>query len=62
VKLEWGRLLIGFDRLQEIKMEQDGKHFIVPTPATGHVGRVFQAVGIAPPPNIREAEAVAPAA
>ena len=30
------------------------------TPVTGDVGRVFQAVGIALPPNIREAEAAAP--
>ena len=39
-------------------MEQDGKHFIVRTPVSGDVGRVFQAVGLALPPNMREAEAV----
>ena len=39
-------------------MEQDGKHFIVRTPVTGDVGRVFQAVGLALPPNMREAAAV----
>ena len=54
------------DRLQDIEMEQDGKHFIMRTPVTGimrtpvtgDVGRVFQAVGLALPPNMREAEAV----
>ena len=46
------------DRLQDVEMEQDGKHFIVRTPVTGDVGRVFQAVGLALPPNMREAEAV----
>jgi hypothetical protein len=30
------------------------------TPVTGDVGRVFQAVGIALPPNIREVDAAAP--
>ena len=58
VKPEWGRLLMDLDRLQDIEMEQDGKHFIVRTPVTGDVGRVFQAVGLALPPNTREAEAV----
>jgi hypothetical protein len=47
------------DRLQEIETEQEGKHFILRTPVTGDVGRAFQAVGVALPPNIREADAVA---
>jgi hypothetical protein len=62
VKPEWGRLVMDLDRLQEIEMKQDGKHFIVRTPVTGDVGRVFQAVGLALPPTMREAEAVDPAA
>ena len=44
VKPELGRLLMNLDRLQDIEMEQDGKHFIVRTPVTGDVGRVFQAI------------------
>ena len=62
VKPEWGRLVMDLDRLQEIAMEQDGKHFIVRTPVTGDVGRVFQAVGLAVPRTMREAEAADPAA
>jgi hypothetical protein len=62
VKPGWGRLVMDLDRLQEIEMEQDGKHFIVRTPVTGDVGRVFQAVGLALPPTVREAEAVSPTA
>ena len=61
VKPEWGALLRELDRLQEIETEQEGKHFVLRTPVTGDVGRVFKALGIAPPPNIREAEAIAPA-
>ena len=55
-KPEWGALLMDLDRLQEIETEQEGKCFILHTPVTGDVGRVFQAVGVALPPNIREAD------
>ena len=47
------------DRLQEIETEQEGKRFILRTPVTDDVGLAFQAVGVALPPNIREAEAIA---
>ena len=59
VKAEWSALLRDLDRLQEIETEQEGKHFVLRTPVVGDVGRVFQAIGIALPPNIREAEAAA---
>jgi len=54
LKPEWGQLLRDLDRLQEIETEQDGKRFLLRTPVTGDVGRVFKAVGVALPPNIRE--------
>jgi hypothetical protein len=56
-KAEWAALRRELDRLQEVETEQEGKRFILRTPVTGNVGRVFRAVGIALPPNIREAEA-----
>jgi hypothetical protein len=52
LKCEWGALLIDLDRLQEIETR-----FVLRTPVTGDVGPAFQAVGIALPPNIREAPA-----
>jgi hypothetical protein len=55
LKPEWRELLADLDRLQEIEAEQDGKHFILRTPVTGVAGKVFQAVGVALPPNIRDA-------
>jgi transposase len=61
LKPEWGALIRQLDRLQEIETEQDDKHFVLRTPVIGDVGRVFQAVGIALPPNIREADAEAAA-
>jgi hypothetical protein len=53
---EWRELLADLDRLQEIEVEQDGKRFILRTPVTRVAGKVFQAVGVALPPNIRDAE------
>jgi hypothetical protein len=55
LKCEWGALLMDLDRLQEIETKQDGKRFILRTPVTGDVGYAFQAVGVALPPNLREA-------
>ena len=55
LKPEWRELLADLDRLQEIEAEQDGKRFILRTPVTGVAGKVFQAVGVALPPNIRDA-------
>jgi transposase len=62
LKPEWNQLLADLDRLQEVEAEQDGKRFILRTPVTGVAGKVFQAVGVALPPNIREADPVRPAA
>ncbi len=59
---EWRQLLADLDRLQEIEAEQDGKRFILRTPVTGVAGKVFQAVGVALPPNIRDADPAAAAA
>jgi transposase len=56
LKPEWRELLADLDRLQEITAEQDGKRFILRTPVTGVAGKVFQAVGIALPPQIRPAD------
>ena len=61
VKSEWRVLLADLDRLQEIEVEQDGKHFILRTPVTGVAGKVFQAVGVALPPQIRDAKPAAAA-
>ena len=55
LKPEWRELLADLDRLQEIEVEQDGKRFILRTPVTGVAGKAFQAVGVALPPNIRDA-------
>ena len=36
-------------------MEQDGKRFIRRTPVSGCAGKLFQTLGVALPPNLRDA-------
>lgn len=52
--VEWERLLRDLDRLQEATIDKDGKRITTRTAVTGQVGRVFQAAGVALPPNLRE--------
>jgi hypothetical protein len=54
ITAEWGDILRDLDRLQEIQLDQDGKRFLLRTPTTGVAGKLFQAVGVALPPNIQE--------
>ena len=52
---EWAEVLRDLDRLQEVEVAQDGKRFILRTPVTGCAGKLFQTLGVALPPNIRDA-------
>ena len=54
VTVEWDDLIRDLDRLQEATIEKDGKRVITRTHVSGQVGRVFQAAGIALPPNWHE--------
>src|ERR1700745_1970648 len=54
ITAEWDDILRYLDRLQEIELEQDGKRFLLRTPTTGVAGKLFQAVGVALPPNLQE--------
>ena len=58
----WGDIRRDLDRLQEITLEQDGKRFRLRTPTTGLAGKLFQAVGIALPPNLQELPGSGPSA
>jgi Transposase DDE domain len=52
--IEWVDLLRDLDRLQEATIEKDGKAITARTAVAGQVGSVFQAAGIALPPNLHE--------
>ena len=54
VSVEWDDLIRDLDRLQEATIEKDGKRVTTRTYVEGQVGRVFQAAGVALPPNRRE--------
>jgi hypothetical protein len=54
LKLEWADIIRDLDRLQEVEIEQDQKRFVLRTQAQGTCGKVFQAVGVALPPTLRQ--------
>jgi transposase len=57
IKPEWQPLLNDLDRLQQATIEKDGKVVTTRTYATGQVGNVFKAAGIALPHNVDERQA-----
>ena len=62
LKLEWADIIRDLDRLQEVEIEQDRKRFVLRTQTQGTCGKVFQAVGVALPPTLRQVEPEAPIA
>jgi transposase len=53
-KLEWADIVQDLDRLQEIDLNVNGKAYTLRTEATGTVGKIFQACGVALPPTLRQ--------
>ena len=54
--LEWADIIRDVDKIQEVTVEHQEKSFIIRTEASGVAGKVFQAVGVAFPPVLREAK------
>jgi transposase len=52
--LEWADVIRDLDALQETVVEQEGKRFVLRSEARGTCGAVFQAVGVALPPTVRQ--------
>jgi hypothetical protein len=59
-ELEWADVIQDLDRLQVVKVEQDGKRFLLRTEAQGTCGKVFQAVGVALPPTVQQVSPTTP--
>ena len=53
-RFEWAQVKQDLKALQTVTIEEDGKRLSVRTQCKGVCGKVFQAVGVAPPPTIRE--------
>jgi hypothetical protein len=54
VKAEWADIVHDLERVEQIAVEQDGKRFLLRPQAPGCAGAVFQAVGVALPPTLRQ--------
>ena len=54
---EWVDIKQDLKSLQEVIIEDKGKSLTLRTECLGTCGKVFQAVGVAIPPNIREVKA-----
>jgi transposase len=59
-EFEWADVIGDLDRLQEVEVEQDGKRFLLRSEAQGTCGKVFQAVGVALPPTVRQVSLTTP--
>ena len=51
---EWADIKQDLKALQEVMLEEKGKSLVLRTECVGVCGKVFQAVGVAIPPTIRE--------
>jgi len=51
---EWSDIKQDLESLQEITLEENGRRLAIRTQCQGTCGRVFQAVGVAIPPTIRQ--------
>jgi len=51
---EWSDIKQDLKSLQEVTLDQDGKRLAIRTQCQGTCGKVFQAVGVAVPPTMRE--------
>lgn len=54
--LEWKDIIRDLDNMDEVELEEDGKRFLIRTGTSGCCGKVFQAVGVALPPTIRQVQ------
>ena len=51
---EWADIKQDLKALQEVEIEENGKSLAIRTECLGTCGKIFQAVGVAIPPTIRE--------
>lgn len=53
-EVEWADVVRDLDRVEEVEIDQGGKRVLLRTEAVGVAGKVFQAVGVALPPTVRQ--------
>lgn len=52
--IEWDRLKLDLDSLEEVEVDLKGRRFLLRSATTGDVGKAFQAAGVALPPTVRQ--------
>ena len=58
--LEWAEVIADLEALEDVEVVHQQKHFRLRTETKGICGKVFQAVGVALPPTVRQLKEVAP--
>jgi hypothetical protein len=53
---EWAHVLGDLERLQQVEVEHQGKHFLLRSELQGSAGPVLQAVGVAAPPTVQQGD------
>ena len=56
-EFEWADVIQDLDQLQVVEVELEGKRFLLRSEAKRTCGAVFQAVGVALPPTVRQVPA-----
>ena len=51
---EWADIIRDLERVQYVEVEQAGKHYRLRSELQGTAGHVFQSVGVAVPPTVKE--------
>ena len=60
IAAEWADIVRDLDRVEQITVDQHDKRFVLRPQAPGCAGRVFQAIGVALPPLVRQLPAAIP--
>ena len=53
-RFEWADIKQDLKALQQVMIEENGKRLVIRSQSKGVCGKVFQAVGVAMPPTIKE--------
>jgi hypothetical protein len=57
---EWAHVIADLEALEEVEVYHQGKHFLLRSETKGTCGKVFQAVGVALPPTVRQIREITP--